>query len=128
MATSVIRHDPGSAGSPLDNCSHLTRAAIPNIGSATPCGRIMRDEALASCSPVALKRNAVSTSRVLSIADLPGPRNNEVNGIQRRLLYEATSTSASKALRAVVPSAAGKAWATFPPIVATLRTCGPPTT
>ena len=27
-----------------------------------------------------------------------------------------------------MPSAAGRAWATLPPSVATLRTCGPPTT
>ena len=53
------------------------------IGSATPCGRMMRDAALPSCRPVALQRSAVNTSRVLSMADLPGPRNSAVNGIQR---------------------------------------------
>ena len=61
----------------------------------------------------------------LSIADLPGPRKSEVKGILRVPLALAISATASRAVSAMVPSAAGRAWATLPPRVAVLRTCGP---
>ncbi len=59
-------------------------------------------------------------------ADLPGPRKSEVKGMRRVPETAAISTCASRAVKVMVPSAAGSACAALPPRVATLRTWGPP--
>ena len=111
--------------------SRVTRAATPKMGRATPCGRMIRSNALPLWAGQTEKRKAPSSWWGAS-RFLPGPAKIVSSGCQTLLTspstHEQTWTSASKASSPIVPSAAGRAWATLPPSVATLRTWGPPTT
>ena len=58
------------------------RAAIENIGNATPWGRMIRVKAEPAFAAVGRKRSRVSNARCGSIVLLPGPRKTCCKGSQ----------------------------------------------
>ncbi len=103
-----------------------SQTAIFRMAMATPCGRITRRKAEACPGRRRGRWKPTSRSRRGSKADCPGPRKRSLSGSRQSPCKLATSAWASRANRAIVPSAAGRACATLPPRVAVLRTCGPP--